>query len=245
MHHLLRRIGRAVLVGSGAAVLAATTFAAPAWAHVTVHPSTLPAGSSDIELTFRVPNERDDAATVSVQVYFPSDLPLLSVDVQPVPGWTDTVATRTLATPITTDDGPVREVVSSVTWTATAGGLHAGQYQDFAIAAGRVPDHAGDLVFKTLQTYSSGEVVRWIQVTSSQDPNPDSPAPVLRIAPSAAEPATAVTGAPSSTQWVAIAALAVAVVAVVGVVALFVRSRRRNDGIGPSAEGRDGPAAGL
>ena len=51
----------------------------------TVHPEMVPAGASDIELTFRVPNERDDANTVRLQVFFPSNLPLLTVDVLPIP----------------------------------------------------------------------------------------------------------------------------------------------------------------
>ena len=106
MKRMIRHLGRTALLGSGAALLTATMCAAPAWAHVTVHPSTLPAGSSDIEVTFRVPNERDDANTVGMQVFFPKDLPLLTVDVLPVPGWTAKVDTTTLATPIQTDDGP-------------------------------------------------------------------------------------------------------------------------------------------
>jgi uncharacterized protein YcnI len=164
-------------VGVAATVAATVLLATPAWAHVTVHPETLPAGSSDIELTFRVPNERGDANTVGLQVFFPTDLPLLTVDVLPVPGWTAKVDTRNLATPITTDDGTVSQVVSDVTWTATAGGTAPGQYEDFVVAAGRGPGRPGSAIFKSLQVYSSGEVVRWIQVTSSQDPNPDNPAP--------------------------------------------------------------------
>lgn len=243
MRHLARRLGRTALLSSAAALVAATLVATPAWAHVTVHPTTLPAGASDIELTFRVPNERDDADTVGLQVFFPKDLPLLTVDVRPVPGWTSKVDTETLATPIRTDDGPVSQIVTDVTWTATAGGIAPGQYQDFEVAAGSAPKQPGAVVFKSLQTYSSGEVVRWIQVASALDPNPDSPAPVLTITPagtsSVAAGVAATAGAPSSTQWVAISALVVAVVGLVGVVVLFVRGRRPqgsgagDDGSGP------------
>lgn len=215
-----------------AAVLGATLLTAtPAAAHVTVHPTTLPAGSSDVELTFRVPNERDDANTVGLQVFFPSDLPLLTVDVLPVPGWTDKVDTRTLATPVRTDDGEVSVVVSDVTWTATAGGIAPGQYEDFAVAAGQVPSASGPVVFKALQTYSSGEVVRWIEVASSQDPDPQNPAPVLTLTPTAAPTAapttTASTGGSGTTaaEGLAAAALVVSLVALAGVVVLLVRRR--------------------
>jgi uncharacterized protein YcnI len=209
------------------AVLGGTLlFATPAAAHVTVHPATLPAGSSDVELTFRVPNERDDADTVGVQVFFPTDLPLLTVDVLPVPGWTAKVDTRTLATPVRTDDGTVSQVVSDITWTATAGGIVPGQYEDFAVAAGQVPSTPGSVVFKSLQTYSSGEVVRWIEVASSQDPDPQSPAPVLTLTPATASPEASASGTGSSdAEGLAVAALAVSFVALAGVVVLLVRRR--------------------
>src|ERR1700676_3488581 len=87
-------------------VVAALVLALPAWAHVTVHPSSVPAGSHDIELTFRVPNERDSANTVTVQLFLPTNLPLLTVSVRPVPGWSAKVNTKNLATPVQTDDGP-------------------------------------------------------------------------------------------------------------------------------------------
>ena len=227
-----RRVRAAVAV---AAVLGGTLlFTTPASAHVTVHPATLPAGSSDVELTFRVPNERDDANTVGLQVFFPTDLPLLTVDVLPVPGWTAKVDTRTLATPVRTDDGTVSQVVSDITWTATAEGIAPGQYEDFAVAAGQVPSTSGSVVFKSLQTYSSGEVVRWIEVASSQDADPQSPAPVLTLTPSSAASTTSTSGTGSSdTGGLAAAALVVSLVALAGVVVLLVLLVRHRPGGSP------------
>jgi hypothetical protein len=142
------------------------------------------------------------------------------------------VDTRTLSTPLQTDDGPVSQVVGDITWTATAGGIAPGQYENFSVAAGRAPVTPGAVVFKALQTYSSGEIVRWIQVATSQDPQPDFPAPVLTV--TAAPPAspTAVTGTGSGTDALAVAALVVAGLALAGVVALFVLKRR---GAGPGS----------
>ncbi|MBV8463107.1 MAG: YcnI family protein [Acidimicrobiales bacterium] len=211
-----------------AAVTGVLMFATPASAHVTVHPATVPAGTSDIELTFRVPNERDNASTVRLQVYFPSDLPLLTVDVRPIPGWTASVDTRTLRKPVQTDDGPVGQVVSDVTWTATNGGITPGQYEDFDISAGKVPDRTGTVIFKALQTYSSGEIVRWIQVADSQDPSPDTPAPVLTLTSPGTSTATATTSPSSSTtQDIAVAAIVMAGAALIGVAILLVRRGRR------------------
>jgi len=222
------RLVRLAAAGSGATLLLSLVFASSAWAHVTVHPDAMPAGTGDIELTFRVPNERDNADTVGLQVFFPTNLPLLTVDVLPVPGWTSKVDTQTLSKPIQSGDGPVNQVVTDITWTATGGGIAPGQYEDFPISAGQAPSQPGSIIFKSLQTYSSGEVVRWIQVPSSQNPNPDTPAPVLTLTnatPTATTTATAPSGS-GATEGIAIAALVVAVIGLLGVLFLYLRGRR-------------------
>ena len=235
MRDLRVRSARIAAVASAAAVTGVLMFATPAWAHVTVHPETVPAGTSDIELTFRVPNERDNANTVRLQVFFPSNLPLLTVNVLPIPGWSAKVDTQTLSKPVQTDDGPVDQVVTDITWTATSGGITPGQYQDFDVSAGKVPDRTGTVVFKSLQTYSSGEIVRWIQVADSQDPDPDTPAPMLTVTgPTPTITATATTSSNSSTsEGLAVGAIVLAGLAVIGVVVLLVRGGRRH-GASPS-----------
>jgi len=236
---MTNRVGRMTAMTAAATLLATLFLTTPAWAHVTVHPQSVHAGAADIELVFRVPNERDDADTVALQVYFPADLPLASVDVLPLTGWTERVNTRTLSTPLQTDDGPVSQVVGDITWTATAGGIAPGQYGDFTVAAGRAPVTPGAVVFKALQTYSSGEIVRWIQVATSQDPQPDFPAPVLTV--TAAAPASPTVAVGSGSEALAVAALVVAGLALAGVVALFVLRRR---GSGPVGEPADDPPTG-
>jgi uncharacterized protein YcnI len=213
-------------------VMAALVLNAPtAWAHVTVHPDTLPAGASDVEITFRVPNERDNANTVGLRVFFPSNVPLLTVEVLPVPGWTETVHTRSLSTPVQTDDGPVSQVVSDVTWTATAGGIATGQYEDFPVAVGALPDHPGTFAFKALQSYSSGEVVRWIEVPVAGQPEPDAPAPELTLTASSATGTGATehgsSAGGSGTDALSIVALVLSAVSLTGVGWLLWRVRRR------------------
>ncbi|HEY7917862.1 MAG TPA: YcnI family protein [Acidimicrobiales bacterium] len=228
MNRSIGRRGRLAALGSGAVLLLTVLFASPAWAHVTVHPDTLPAGTGDIELTFRVPNERDNANTVKLQVFFPADLPLLTVNVLPVQGWAAKVDTRTLSQPIQSGDGPVNQVVTDITWTATAGGIAPGQYEDFPISAGQAPSQTGDVIFKSLQTYSSGEIVRWIQVASPQDPSPDTPAPVLTLtgaSPTAPVP-IATASSSGATEGIAIAALVIALLGLLGVLLLYLRGRR-------------------
>ena len=178
-----------------AAAAALVLSASPALAHVTVHSTDAVSGGMDAELSFRVPNEEDKASTTKIEIVLPTDQALAGADAQPKPGWNLVTATRKLAKPITTDDGTITDVLASATWTATTANIKAGQYDDFNIAVGQLPT-ASSLVFKALQTYSDGSVVRWIELKapgSSQDP--EHPAPVLTL-PSA--PATGESGSPSA-----------------------------------------------
>src|SRR5258706_14005160 len=108
-----RRVLAAVVTGIAAMVVLPAT----AFAHVTIQPNTAQPGAYARE-AFRVPNERDDAATVQLEVTFPADHPLASVSVQQVPGWTATVRKTKLASPLKSDNGEITEAVSSVTWSA-------------------------------------------------------------------------------------------------------------------------------
>jgi uncharacterized protein YcnI len=163
----------------GGAALTVVALAGPAFAHVTISPGDAAKGDSDVEITFRVPNEEDAATTTQLEVDFSTDKPITGVLPEPTPGWTAKVENVTLATPIKTDDGPVTQVVSKITWTG--GQLPAGQYQGFRVMLGHVPDDADQLTFKALQTYSNGDVVRWIDTQQAGQPEPDHPAPVLKL----------------------------------------------------------------
>ena len=49
------------------------------------------------------------------------------------------------------------------------------------MSAGPLPTSAKQLAFPTLQTYSDGDVVRWIQTTAKGAPEPDFPVPTLTL----------------------------------------------------------------
>ncbi|MGW7402197.1 YcnI family protein [Streptomyces sp. NPDC054833] len=170
----LRRAA-AVTALAAAAVLGAAGIAS---AHVTVHPESYAKGATDGVLTFRVPNEEDSASTTEVQVFLPTDHPVLGVLVHPQDGWTAKVTTTKLKNPVKTDDGTITEAVSAITWTG--GKIGAGQYEDFDVAFGALPEDADQLTFKTLQTYSDGKVVRWIEQGGEDES--ENPAPVLKLA---------------------------------------------------------------
>jgi uncharacterized protein YcnI len=168
---------RAAAVTATAAVLVIVT-ALPAAAHVTVSPDPLPKGST-AELTFKVPNEESNATTTQVQLQIATDHPIAQVLPRQIPGWTVSVKTITLATPLKTDDGTFTTAVNEIDWTG--GTIPVGQYQDFQVSADPLPKDTNQLVFKAVQTYSNGDIVRWIDVAQAGQAAPDHPAPVLTL----------------------------------------------------------------
>jgi periplasmic copper chaperone A len=143
-------------IRTAAAVLAAAlALPAAASAHVTLQPNTAAAGGFT-RLDVRVPNERDDSATVKVDVQFPDGFD--SVSYEPRAGWKVQVRRS-------------GERVSRITWSG--GRIEPGQFTDFGLSL-RIPDgDAGEkLTFKALQTYDNGEVVRWIGPEDGDEPAP-------------------------------------------------------------------------
>jgi periplasmic copper chaperone A len=139
--------------------------AAPAAAHVTIQPAEAPIGSFS-RFVVRVPTERDDASTVKIEVRFP---PLAFVSFQPKEGWKRTVNMRTLDEPLEVFGDEVTEVIDTVTWTG--GNIGPGEFDEFGFSA-LTPEDEGSLEFPAIQTYSSGEVVRWIGPPDSEEPAP-------------------------------------------------------------------------
>ncbi len=147
---------------------------AAASAHVTLQPDSVPAGGFS-RLDVRVPNERDDASTEKVEVEFPDGF--IFVSTEPVPGWKAVVANEKLATPIESHGEQITEQVKTVTWTAEdpAATIKAGEFRDFGISVG-LPEDAAEgetLTFPAIQTYDTGEVVRWIGAADSEEPAPE------------------------------------------------------------------------
>ena len=182
---LPRRILSRVGIGIGAAAAAILAMPGIAQAHVTVQPGTAQGGGFSV-IAFRVPNERDGATTTQVRISLPEDQPIGSVKTTPVPGWKITTSTRHLDKPFEMFGEQLDTVVSDVTWTATTGGIRPGQFQDFDLSLGQLPE-SGELVFNALQTYSSGEKVNWNEVSADPSVEPEHPAPILSITPAAAE----------------------------------------------------------
>ncbi|WP_078888588.1 YcnI family copper-binding membrane protein [Streptomyces sclerotialus] len=168
---------RLPLVG-GAAAGVVLLLAGPAFAHVTVQPGQAAKGGYTT-VDFKVPNERDDASTVKLEVDLPTDHPLASAMPQPVPGWDVKVTKSKLDKPIESHGEKLTEAVTKITWTG--GKIEPGQFQQFPVSIGALPEDADQLVFKALQTYDNKEVVRWIEPAKEGAPEPENPAPVLKL----------------------------------------------------------------
>jgi len=165
-----RTIGAVAAAAAGALALPAA-----AGAHVTIQPTQAQAGASTV-LAVRVPNERDDASTVKVDVRLPPGF--VSASWEAVPGWKVRAVKQKLSQPIQTDDGPIDEQIGEILWTASSksAGVQPGEFRDFPLSV-VIPGKAGQtLTFKALQTYSNGDVVRWIGA-----PGADEPAPQVKL----------------------------------------------------------------
>jgi uncharacterized protein YcnI len=170
-----RRPARTLAVAAVALVATAPTAAA----QVTVSPGEAPKGGFTT-LAFRVPNERDDSTTTEVEVNLPEDHPIRRVRVRPTPGWDYEIEMRTLDEPLVDDEGEeTTEVVGKITWTGEIGTT---EYQEFEVSAGPLPEDVDQITFPSIQTYASGEEVRWIDEPAEEgEEEPERPAPLLEL----------------------------------------------------------------
>ncbi|WP_117209935.1 YcnI family protein [Allorhizocola rhizosphaerae] len=214
------------LLTVAAATLAILAIAAPASAHVTVNPREA-TGGGYARVAFRVPNESDTESTTKLEVHLPENAPLASVSTMPVPGWTVAVSKRKLSQPVDNHGTQITEVVSVITWTAAEGAaIKPGEFQEFPVSMGRIPDNVNQLVFKALQTYSDGTVVRWIE-EPKEGVELEHPAPVLKVAKAAATTAPVATEE-KSTDILGWSALGLAIVGLLLAGFALTRSRRES-----------------
>jgi uncharacterized protein YcnI len=180
----MSRVVRMAAAAVGATVIGVLATATPASAHVTVNPREATQGGF-ARVAFRVPTESDTASTTKVEIHLPQDTPIASVSTMPVPGWTAQATKTKLAQPIDSHGSQITEAVSVITWTATAGAeVKPGEFQEFPVSMGPMPE-VEQIVFKALQTYSDGSIVRWIEEPTNGT-EPEHPAPVLALQPAAA-----------------------------------------------------------
>jgi periplasmic copper chaperone A len=176
----LARLGVVVLAVL-TALAAAVATAGVASAHVTVSSADAAPGGFG-KLTFRVPNESDTASTVALRISIPEEAAMASLRYEAEPGWTVTMTTSDLQTPLDSHGEQVTSYVSVVEFRAAdGGGIRPGEFAEFALSGGPIPD-VEQVSFPTVQTYSDGTEAAWIEPTVEGQAEPERPAPVLTLA---------------------------------------------------------------
>jgi uncharacterized protein YcnI len=150
---------RAAAVPAASAALVILV-AAAASAHVTVHSKDAKPGGTNATLNFKVPNEEDNAKTTKIEIDLPTDTPLTGVTADAPAGWTSQV---------TAD-----KIVFS------GGSISGDDSVLFPVKVAQLPK-VNQVVFKAIQTYSNGDVVRWIEQAPEGAPDPAHPAPTLNL----------------------------------------------------------------
>jgi uncharacterized protein YcnI len=232
--------------------LAALLAPVSAQAHISLHPNTIPAGAF-ATLDVRVPGEQEGAYVKKVDVLFPAGF--TGVDYENVPGWSVDIIEVKLATPIQEDGETIDTEVSQIvwTWTGPTGKVNNGQFVEFPLSLAIPQDAAGRaLEFRTVQSYSNGQVVHWIApALSAEHPSPrinvTAKGGVIEdVAGDEAGPAVGQTGsgrsAPASgtstaqssggaSQALGVTALILGALGLIAGVAALVRSRRGKGGL--------------
>jgi uncharacterized protein YcnI len=181
------RMRRTLKVFGGAvgALVVVGLSAGPAAAHVTVKTADKAAKGGFATVAFQVPNEMSDASTTKLHVQFPSDHPLLYVSVMPKAGWTYSITKAKLDKPQSPYGEEITEYVSEITWEG--GEIKPGEFEQFPVSIGPLPEDADTVSFPAIQTYDNGKDVNWIEKTGSDGKEPEHPAPSLTLTAKAAE----------------------------------------------------------
>ena len=156
----MSRRGISVLVAGGA--IAWVGFAAPALAHVQVEAQPGSPGANDATLNIKAAAESSTAGISKIDVTADPAIP---------------------ADQVTLVTGPAG-------WTVTAGSqggfalggpaLPKGEAATVSVRVKQLPT-APQVVFKVIQTYSDGEIERWIELPGPDGKEPDKPAPIVKL----------------------------------------------------------------
>jgi uncharacterized protein YcnI len=222
-----------------AAILVALVAGSAASAHVTVRPSSDPAAAARGEVSLVMPNESQRSDTTSVAVKLPDNT--IDAVVPAVTGWRGQIATVALESPVRAGGRIVTTRPDTVTWT---GRLAPGRSVALRLRVRvRTGTPRSGLIFRAVQRYADGTVVRWIGPAGSENPAGvlRAPLPVVAVgsAPSATPPVvspqatitlTRTAAAEASDDGVngALIGGAAAAAVALGGLAIWVTRRRRN-----------------
>ncbi|WP_254076060.1 DUF1775 domain-containing protein [Streptomyces sp. P3] len=173
--------GRRLVLAGAIALTATLALAAPAAAHAEVEADKPQALAENVTLSFVSEAESASAGFTNLRVVLPEGIAPADIALDEGPkGWKLTAAA----------DG----------YTLAGPALKTGVDAEYRIRVRQLPD-VKELVFKTVETYSDGEVSRWIELPTGGK-EPEQPAPVLKLkaaAPGAKPVAASPTATPSPT----------------------------------------------
>jgi uncharacterized protein YcnI len=153
--------------------LAALIAPASAQAHISLHPNTIPAGAF-ATLDVRVPGEQQGAYVTRVAMELPPGF--TGVDYENVAGWSTHLVETKLPSPVNVDGETIDTEVSQIVWSwqGPQGKVGNGQFIDFPLSLAIPQDAAGKaLEFRTVQHYSNGQAVPWLESSlSAEHPSP-------------------------------------------------------------------------
>lgn len=161
------------------------TASLPAAAHVVADPAEGQAGGY-FRTALRVGHGCGASPTIAVKVMLPEGL--ATARPQAKPGWQIEIETAKLAKPVDAGHGRSSETaVTAITWRG--GNLPNEQFDEFGLSL-KLPDNAGPLWLKVIQTCKEGEL-RWDQIPASgvSTRGLERPAALIRVAGETPKPA--------------------------------------------------------
>ena len=170
-----------------AAAAAGLLLAVPAFSHVSLETKSAPAGST-YKAVFQVGHGCEGSATTGISVQLPAGFE--GARPYPKAGWTLAVKRDKLPQPRDSHGKALTEDVSVVSWTAASReAALPDAYADEFVLRGKLPETAGALWFKVLQTCESGHIDwREIPLPGVLAQNLKSPAVLLEVSAPARQP---------------------------------------------------------
>ncbi len=178
------RAARRLSAVTVAAFAVGVATAAPAFAHVEVSAKDARALAANVTLRFEAESESDSAGITKLEVFPPEGI-------EPAD--------------ITYADGPKgwKLARKDTSFIVSGPAVTTGENAGFSVTVKQLPD-AKSLAFKTLQTYSDGQIDRWIGLQK----NSENPAPVLDLKAAVAS-ATPTSASPTAVEQPSVSASAV------------------------------------
>ena len=167
---------------AAAAVAILAALVSPALAHITLETAEAPVGSG-YEAVLRVPHGCDGQATTAVTLKVPEGF--ISAKPMPKAGWTLDIKSGDYAQSYTLYGAQVKSGATEISWSG--GNLPDNEYEEFVVR-GTLADSLkpGDMLyFPVLQSCGAKEEA-WIAIPAAGQPEPETPAPGLKLVPAVA-----------------------------------------------------------